>query len=380
MSSTSEGSPWSATRRTIRRTMGRLLDTETDAVVATVVNVEGSGYRRPGARMVINSDGERQGAVTAGCLEDAVADTATKTASDGTPRLSSYDLRDGDDDVWGLGLGCNGVIDVFVEPLDASFRAPLEGIRAKRPVTVLTATASSDPSIEVGDRTVRGRESAPTGERERLPERVVTAVADELADADRGVAATVTIDTADGEVCVFANELLPIPELVLFGGQEDVNPIASLAARAGFRVRVVTARGEHADPERFPAASEVRSARPPDLADHLSAPEYSYVVLMSHNFLDDRLAFESVLQTDVPYIGLMGPRKRFQEIRESMDRTLTPRDAGRVAAPSGLDLGGDGPSAIGFSIVSEVLAVHNDRDGGRLVERDGPIHERPEIA
>lgn len=371
--------PWSATRRSIRRSMREHVDANSDAVVATVVRVEGSGYRRPGARMVIKLDGDSRGAVTAGCLEDSVVEAARQTIVDGRARVHTYDLRDDDADVWGLGLGCNGVVDILVEPLDASFTAALDALNAKRPVTVLTAVSSRDPAIDIGDRTVLGPDTATTA-RAPLPDEVTESVRSRLTDAGDGVAVTVDIETAGGDVRVFANHLTPTPDVLLFGSQADVNPVASLAARAGFRVRVATARGARADAERFPAAANVRSTRPNDLDTLVEAPAHTYAVLMSHNFLDDRLALESLLDTDIPHIGVLGPRSRFCELHEAMDRPLDPADDARIAAPCGLDLGGDEPTAIGFSIVSELLAVHNDRDGGRLAEGSGPIHARPEIA
>ncbi|MBP2252487.1 xanthine dehydrogenase accessory factor [Halarchaeum solikamskense] len=370
--------PWSATQRTIRTSMREHVDAAADAAVATVVHVEGSGYRRPGARMVVDPDGDSHGAVTAGCLEDSVVDAARRTIDDGRSRLHTYDLRDDDADIWGLGLGCNGVVDVLVEPLDTSFTPVLDALDANRPVTVFTVVASSDPALAVGDRHIVGHDTVSTA-RDPLPDTVVEPVASRLDDATEDVAVTTDVETAAGTARVFANRLLPAPELLVFGGQPDVNPVASLAARAGFRVRVATARGAQADADRFPSADDVVSTRPADLDAVVDVPEHTYAVLMSHNALDDRLALDALLDTDVPYVGVLGPRSRFRELREAMDRSLTVADEARIAAPCGLDLGGDEPTAIGFSIVSELLAVHNDRSGGRLVERPGPIHERPEI-
>lgn len=369
--------PWSATKSDIHATIRDALSDNRTAALATVVAVKGSGYRRPGAKMVIEASGESQGAVTAGCLEGPVTDAAMETLTDSRPRTETYDMTDDDTDAWGLGLGCNGVIDVFVEPIDGSFAPVVDELDERRTMTVLTAIESSDADVCVGDRTVITEHGREAEGRAALPEDVLTTALDRTRSLPDGGSACVTIETKHGEVRVSVDRIEPSPDLLLFGGQEDVNPVASLAKQAGFHVRVATARGARADLDRFPAADDVTASHPTDLADLVEVPEQTYAVLMSHNLVDDRLALDALLETDVPYIGLMGPRKRFHELREDLD--MDGRDPDRIATPVGLSLGGDEPTAIGFSIVSELLAIHNDRSGGRLTEREGPIHDRTEI-
>lgn len=176
---------------------------------------------------------------------------------------------------------------------------------------------------------------------------------------------------------MFVDQINPAPDLLLFGGQEDINPVASLAKQAGFRVHVVTARGGQANSDRFPSADNVTADHPTNLADQVESPQQTYAVIMSHNLIDDQLAVDALLDIDIPYIGLMGPRKRFQELQENLD--LDGRNPDRIATPVGLDLGGDEPITIGFSIVSEVLAVRNNRSGRQLSEQEGTIHDRYDI-
>ncbi|ESP90093.1 XdhC family protein [Candidatus Halobonum tyrrellensis] len=368
------GTTASGVRESMRDRLG-----DEGVAVATVVAVEGSGYRRPGARMVVDPEGTHRGSVTAGCLEESVRDIAARVVTDGDPRLERFDLRDDAVEGWGLGLGCNGVIDVLVEPLDASFGPALAELEATRPVTVLTAVGSTDPAVDAGDRTTLTGAGRVSPGRDPLPEAVADAAERRLDGTDADVAARLSVGTDAGEVDVFANRLVPTPTLLVFGGQADADPVASLALRAGFRVRVATARGGRADDGRFPDAVDVRSTHPAEVADAVDAPAYTYAVVMSHNFVDDRLAVAALLDTDVPYVGVMGPRERFRDLRESMDRTLDAADRDRIAAPCGLDLGGDDPAAIGFSVVSEVVAVHNGRAGGRLTDLEGPIHDRSEV-
>lgn len=379
--------PWDTTPFESYRAIRTALQSDRLAAVATVTDVEGSAYRRPGAKLVVSASGESTGAVTSGCLEDTVADLAETVVDTGTPRTRQFDLT-GDGEVWGTGLGCNGVIDLLVEPVDRSFGVAVDELDANRRVVLLTAVASTDPAVDVGDRTTltvgTGDDTARAPEvgraRPGLPDAVLDRLADEVdVIRDAGQSGTVTVETDDGTVAVFVDTLDPAPHLLVFGAQRDVAPVARFANAVGFRVHVVTGRGGNADPTRVPAAHEVLSTRAPDLADAVDAPGLTYAVLMSHNFVDDRLALASLLETDVPYVGLMGPRSRFEEMREAFAEegdSLDEQSLARVATPVGLDLGGDHPEQIALSVVSEVLAVHNGRTGGRLTKRPGPVHPR----
>jgi xanthine dehydrogenase accessory factor len=178
---------------------------------------------------------------------------------------------------------------------------------------------------------------------------------------------------------VFLDPVAVPPSLYVFGSGIDVHPVVELATRTGFRVTVVPFRGGRASEGTFPGADRVVSASAPRLEESLSFDRETYAVLMSHNAVDDRLALEALLETPVPYIGLMGPDERFREITRTLaaeGHELTPPERDRIYAPVGLDLGGGDPYQIATSIVSEVLAVHNGRDPGHLRNHRGPIHER----
>jgi xanthine dehydrogenase accessory factor len=144
-------------------------------------------------------------------------------------------------------------------------------------------------------------------------------------------------------------------------------------------VTVASFRGAAATEDRFPSADRVLSTSPADLRDTLAFDTDTYAVVMTHNFVDDRIALEELLATPVEYIGMLGPRKRFEEIEAAIaddGRTVSEADRDRIYAPAGLDLGGDTPFHIAQSIVAEVTAVHHDRDPHHLTDRDGPIHVR----
>ncbi|MFC6837787.1 XdhC family protein [Halomarina ordinaria] len=358
--------------------MRRDLECDADSVVVTVADVEGTAYRRPGAKMLVRGDGTSVGAVTAGCLEDSVTALSMEVLDAGGPRLVTFDLMEEDEDAWGLGLGCNGVIDVLLEPLDASWRGPLDELDAGGSATVLTVVDSTAPNVPVGARVYTDGSSRPreVAERDSIPGSVVESVASVVsARHGRGGATTVEVGTERGTVTVLVDGLVPVSTLLLSGSQPDVHPVARVASAAGFEVAVHSPRGARG-PEDFPHADRVETGHPSTVGASVEVPEHTYAVVMTHNLVDDRIAVEALLtETAVPYVGVMGPRDRFERLRDRSD-VVAGADPDRIATPVGLDLGGGEPMEIALSIVSEVLAVSNGREGGRLRDDEGPIHTR----
>ncbi|WP_115865016.1 XdhC family protein [Halorussus litoreus] len=390
------GDSWSASTLAVREALREAVEADSRAAVATVSAVEGSAYRRPGAKRVLAGDtgGEGVGGITAGCLEGPVADLA-KQALESGPLRETFDLT-GEDDTWGFGLGCNGVIDVLVEPADASFRPALDRVADGERVALLTVVGHGDspdadnpdsdrPEAPVGARALVDESGGVDAAEARpaIPDDVLDAVRDEARQfAETGRSDTLAVETDRGTAELFVDGLEPVPELLVFGHSPDVRPVTRLARDAGFRVTVATGRGARADAEQFPAAHQILATRPPDVAEAISRPAETYAVVMSHNFVDDRLALDALLDTEAPYIGLMGPRKRFEEMREEFAAAgtqLSDADRERISTPVGLDLGGGEPAQIALSVVGEVLAVANGRDGGRLATAEGPIHPRPDL-
>ncbi|MFB6096331.1 MAG: XdhC family protein [Haloferacaceae archaeon] len=383
---------WSVPRTEVMRAARRFLAEGRRGVLATIVAVEGSAYRRPGAKMLIPEGGEGIGHITAGCLEDEVQEIAAEVLAAGEPRLETYDLMQDDEDVWGLGVGCNGVIDILLEPLDDSYAPAIEAYDAGGRVGVLTVLGGDGADalgVPQGTRAYYHPDAA-AGDAEPdtvsgdadFPDEVADALRDAASRlAERGQADTLTVETDAGEVRVFVDGVRAPPSLVVCGSGHDVGPMVELGSRNDFRVTVVGFRGAVDLEERFPEAAHTVTTSPGRLREDLSFDDNTYAVVATHNFVDDRLAVDELLRTDVPYVGVMGPRDRFEEMLAEFrgeDRSFAPGELDRVYTPIGLNLGGGEPYQIATSIVSEVLAVHNDRDPGHLRDREGPIHERVE--
>lgn len=371
---------WSVPETDVLASIRDILAADRPAVVATVVDVEGSAYRRPGAKMVIEEGGAGLGHITAGCLEDEVFELTAEVLAAGEPRVETYDLMEDDDDVWGLGVGCNGVIDVLLEPLTESYAPAVEAFSAEEPFAILTVLGGDAPK---GAKAFYHPGEGVVPETGSFPDEIATAAQSPAAElTDQGGADTLTFETETGSVDVFIDGIQPAPRLMVFGSGHDVGPVVELGKKTGFHVTVVSFRGAADLAERFPAADETIATSPPNVREAVDLNDRTYAVLMTHNFIDDRLTLDELVQTEVPYVGLMGPRERFEEMEEEFaaeGRTFTEAELSGVYTPIGLDLGGGSPYQIATSIVAEALAVANDRAPKHLKEREGPIHDRSEI-
>jgi len=360
--------------------------TDQQAVLATVVAVDGSAYRRPGAKMVITDDSDGVGTVTAGCLEDQVIGLAEQVLADGEQRIERFDLT-GNGDVWGLGVGCDGVVDILLEPLNSDYRPVAEAHENAEDIAVLTMLDGGETDIEQGDH-VFAYPTRPASYRDlsfemtatHWPEELLTTLTEPTAEllADN-TSDSITTKWEGKTIEVFVDSVRAPPELVVFGSGHDVAPVVELAKQVGFSVTVVTFRGTTADSEQFPAADRILTTAPADLQETFAFDTDTYAVLMSHNFVDDRLALDELLATPVEYVGMVGSRGRFEQMQEAFaaeGRRFSAAERDRIYTPAGLDLGGGTPFHIAQSIVAEVTAIHHGRDPQHLTDRTGPIHER----
>lgn len=359
---------------TILPAMERCLGHNLRGVLATVIAVEGSAYRRPGAKMVVTPSGTVGGAITAGCLEGEVRALAADVLDAGQLRVETYDLTT--DDTWGLGIGCNGIVDILLEPLTDVFTPVVDALATNDSLAIGT--------VIDGPASVRGEKwfyRGDTGDRTELPDWVTT---DHIAAAETAIATGVSrVDRSHSEITVFVDGISPRPDLVIVGSGNDITPLIDVATAASMQPRVVGFRGARTTTERFPGAASVSSTSPASIDHSIPIGACTYVVLMSHNIVDDQVALGRLLRTRTPYIGLMGPRDRFDEIRTRLardgGRPVDSPEYDRVYAPVGLDIGGESPSEIAISIVSEILACHYNRPANHLCDKTGPIHERPEV-
>jgi xanthine dehydrogenase accessory factor len=349
--------------------------------LATIVAVRGSTYRRPGARLLVPEDGAPIGNISGGCLEGDVADMARLVLKEGRARLAGWDLTADDDDVWGLGLGCNGAIEVFIEPAEqavAVTSALHSALEQERPIAVVTVLESDEGSTAgPGARLVMPEDGPAQGSlgAEALDAAAAARARDALSSG------TSEIAVFEGGVRAFVEVLEPPLRLLVCGAGHDAIPLVRAAAGVGWRATVVDDRPAFLTHDRFPEAHAfVRVEQPGDVASAAPLDRRTFAVVMTHNYLRDRDYLRGLLATDVGYIAMLGPAARtFRLLGDLRDEgvDLSDDDLARIHGPAGLDLGAEGPDEIAQAIVAEIVAVRHGRAGGFLRERPGPIHDRP---
>ena len=351
--------------------------------LATVVSVDGSSYRRPGARMLVREDGSTVGTISAGCLERDVAEHARRAMRTRVPALVEYETASADNEVaWGLGIGCGGTVRVLVEPMDAA-SACLAAIRhaagdGTEGAGVLVATVydrGARRDVELGARLFI--DAVGTTTHERMSDDAASLVAREVDAIGRtGVAADLRIDDPCGcaGLGVLVETLLPPVPLLVFGAGPDVVPLVQLARELGWRTEVVDPRAREASIQRFRTADRVTLARIDELDALVTIGPRTMAVVMSHDYALDLAALGALLASPARYIGVIGASHRTQR----MLRELGAEEDGatRLHAPAGLDIGADGPVEIALALVAEMRAVLSGRGGGMLRDRRGAIHPR----
>lgn len=353
-----------------------------DAVLATVVKVEGSAYRRPGARMLITADGKAVGTISGGCLESLLIKRAWWLTEGGEPRVCRYNTAADEDAQWSFGLGCNGVVHVLLERLSARRASVqldlLQAARdAMRPAaTAVVIAAHGGGGVRVGERLVRwpdgtlGGGVSDVGLARRLADDLETVVRERSLGGRSYLLLGAQAD-------VFVELLTPPVRLVVLGAGHDACPLVHFAKALGWHVIVADGRAHFARRDRFPEADAVVVTAGDDPLRGCGISPDSFVVLMSHSIEQDRAALARLLRAPPRYIGLLGPRSRTErmlcELAE-LDSTI----AGALPAlhyPVGLDIGAENPEEIAIAIVAEIRAVLAGRPGVMLRERVGPIHE-----
>jgi xanthine/CO dehydrogenase XdhC/CoxF family maturation factor len=387
--------------RDILEAHARLIARGEAGVLASVAHVAGSTYRRPGARMLVLPDDTMVGLISGGCLEGDLLEHARRVRETGVPELVHYDHRGQDDIVWGLGLGCAGAVDVWLERVDAASPGPLAWLGAWSHARVNGAIATVLSGPRRGERRVLDANGELSGSlavpaidaalRECLAakagRRLTLALADEAETVGPGESAARSAPEGGGRRSAPAAdqsiwiEVARAPlRLALFGAGPDAISLARIARELGWDVAVLDHRGAYAVAERFPGA-EVRHVEVARAVECAAVDARTHAVVMTHHYLHDRTLLGALLATPAPYIAVLGPKQRTQDLLAEIageGRELAEEDRARVFGPAGLDLGADAPEEIALAICAEVQAHAAGRSGGSLRERKGPIHEPAE--
>ena len=336
-------------------------------VLGTVVATSGSTYRKPGAMMLIAEDSSYQGLISGGCLEADLATHASDVYADGKTRNVCYDMSQGDDFAWGLGLGCDGIIHLMLQRLDRNagfgfFETLDRAWKAKRSGLLSLVKASNDPGVSAGAFALECGADFSAGE----PLLIRSLQTHEGASFSGGHDMSrrywqETIDIGDGDIELLLIPIMPPPAILICGAGHDAVPVARLAVEMGWSCTIVDHRAGFARADRFPSSCDVRVLQPSELSQHIPLDQVDAAVLMSHHLGHDRSYLSQVIGASLPYIGLLGPRAR----RDRLLSEIGVSDI-HVFGPAGLDIGAEMPESIALAIVAEIHAFLNRRDGSML--------------
>jgi xanthine dehydrogenase accessory factor len=338
----------------------------TRAALATVVRVNGSAYRHEGAKLVVIEDGSSVGNVSGGCLEADVREVAQRVLRTGVAELRTYCGGAEEIAAWDLGVGCDGEVEILIEPVSSARHYEHEALRDESGYVAVTRLRESRecgeaPRVVVSDAGRFGSLGNP-----ELDDLVRTSAGQWRADGESRIELV-------GEHRLLIDVLQPPPRLVIVSAGHDARILARLSAEVGFRVVVVDRRPGLLTRERFPADVSLLESDATVLNELLVLDSSAFCVVMTHDFADDTNYLRALLRTPASYIGMLGPRQRTERILTRLSAE-GPIDTHRIYGPVGLDIGTDGAEQVALAVLAEILAVRSGRDPQSLRERRAPIH------
>lgn len=324
------------------------------AAMATVIRVRGSAYRHEGAKLLVTED-DVTGNVSGGCLEEDVREVARRVMRTGIAERRCWCGGSDEIPAWDLGVGCEGEVEILIEPVTDDRAAESDAIAAERPFVVITSLDG------LGADAAAREPGAPRRE-------VLTGTAAEHW-LESGESRLVTA----GGVERFVDVMLPPPRLLVVSAGDDARHVARLAADVGFRVVVADRRPGLLTRERFAAPIRLVETDAARLGERVVLEAADLAVVMTHHFADDTEYARALLRSPVRYLGLLGPRARTERLLGLL-RSDGPVDESRIFGPVGLDIGTDGAEQVALAVVAELLAVRSGRRPRSLRERSAPIH------
>lgn len=350
------------------------------AALATVVKVDGSAYRRPGARMLVTEDGMLTGAISGGCLEGDALRKAQSVIFQQKSMLVTYDTTDEDDQKFGIGLGCNGIIQVLIEPIDASNPDnPLELLKKallNRDRAVLLTFFSLKRSKEQQIGTKLLLKSAKwSGDESPIPSILLEEVKRIAGQIEVEGNNLIKTYTEQDELVVFYELIKSATRVLLFGAGNDTQPLAKMAELLGWELWLIDGRKSYATEGRFPSAFKILTGTPEETIDQVAWDQNTVALLMTHNFEYEVQVLKRIQAWELPYVGILGPKKKTFKLLERLQQEGIQVDDRNIFGPVGLDIGAEGSEEIALSILSEIKMVLAKKPGSNLRSKEGPIHE-----
>lgn len=352
--------------------------------LATLVHLNGSSYRRPGARMIVDEEGQLTGAISGGCLEGDALRKAVFCIHTQTPKLVVYDTSDEEDATIGIQLGCSGIIQVLFEPINEQDPLnPIELLKKaihKRQNTVLVTLYASQ--IKKGDTVGTSMLLEDSGEFHNnstfqfVPEPLMQDIKETLTVKKSSFK---SYQQNDNTFNAFLSFISPPISLVIVGAGNDAIPLQSIAETLGWEVTIVDGRHTYAKIERFSSACQIIVSKPEQVLQQIPIDDKTVFVLMTHNYNYDYAILKALLGKNIPYIGALGPKKKLDNMINDLKAEniiLNEKQKNILYGPVGLELGAETPAEIALSITAEIMSVMNNKKGGSLRNLLTEIHPR----
>ncbi|MCP9756731.1 XdhC family protein [Lacihabitans sp. CCS-44] len=340
-------------------------DAKNACALATVVYVEGSSYRRTGARMLVSEDGRWEGGISGGCLEGDALKKARLSILKGKPNLAKYDTTKGDDHQIGVGLGCNGIIEVLFLPINFELdNNPIEILKSAilEPEIPLITVFKSEKNTAFLGKIFQYKTPNDINFLEEICD--IQTLEQEFKSLDKSKNLQI-----DNHSRLFFEILPSNVDVFLFGHQYDIYPFIEILKWLHWNITVVT------EPNKIENKTGINIISPENF-DISIFTKNSAAILMSHSLQTDKKNLALLAKSKLKYIGLLGPKVRSEKMLAELKESGIEVNPTQIFGPTGLDIGATTPEEIALAIVAEIKAVFSDRKGGYLKERTLPINER----
>lgn len=347
------------------------------AALATVVKLEGSSYRQPGARMLVTEDGLLTGAISGGCLEGDALRKALLCIHQQQNKLITYDTSNEDDIEFGVQLGCNGIVHILFEYIDdAVANNPMQLLQQleaeRKEAVILTIFSLKRQAVQIGT-AIFYRDDAQLSYNNAIALDVLS----DLKAAIRDRISVVKKLKGDSEHEALIDYINPPVSLVIAGAGNDVQPLVRMGTLLGWEVTVGDGRATHSTIKRFPEAKQVIIAKPEELVERLVLGNQTYFVLMTHNYRYDLAVLKLLLESKCNYIGILGPKTKLERMFYDLENEgvrISDEQLDRIYGPVGLDIGAETSEEIALSVVAEIQAVMSSKRGTSLKYKTEKIH------
>ncbi|KQB40073.1 XdhC family protein [Flavobacterium aquidurense] len=349
--------------------------------LATVVKVEGSSYRQPGARMLVTEDGLLTGAISGGCLEGDALRKALLSIHQQQNKLITYNTTNENDSEVGLQLGCNGIVHILFEYInDNQVNNPimlLQQLQKEREsAIILTVFSLKRQALQSG--TILFYTNSKTIYNHDLALEILPDIKEALQNKTTFVK-ELPGDNRNEALIEYIN---PPISLIVAGAGNDVQPLVKMTSLLGWEVTIGEGRATHAVISRFPEAKQVLVVNPEQFLENIYIDDQTYVVLMTHNYKYDLAMLKLLLETNTPYIGILGPKSKLNRMFDDLlieGIKVSEEQLEKIYGPVGLDIGAETSEEIALSVIAEIKAVISSKKGNSLKYKTGKIHNTLEL-